>query len=515
MAYTYPRNFDDEYSLDLQYLAQTPLMVWLPVVERELRVAARRRATYRVRVLALLAVGAVFAWTVINLAKTTGATSLDSGQELFATLAVPAAIFSILVGVFAMSDSISMEKREGTLGLLFLTDLNGHDVIWGKLVASSLNGFYALIAVLPVLGLPILAGGVTMGQFVMLTLALISIVVLSMTTGILVSTHYQDERQSAFMTLILLGSISFFPLGPTTSIYATIHPGRMSPDVYWESIAAIWVAILLALRIASGKVPRSWQEKEPVVDSPPAVTPHWSAPPRPQIDSEPFKWLALRGEPKQGMVWIFVIAMAAIWAFGFLGDRGSNIMLDNQVVTPTLAMVNTFLKVWIAAEASRRFVEDRRNNAFELLLSTPLDERQIIRGQWLALWAQFGLPLLMLGLLEMMLQPFGAISLLCDSIALGWAGIWSGMVSKGRIRAILLSTILVLTVPWGLAYLWTTLGYGPHAIFESDKGFIRHMASTKFIVGLAADALVIVLTRKYLRKNFRRLVTERPSRLAD
>ena len=56
---------------------------------------------------------------------------------------------------------MSEEKREGTLGLLFLTDLRGFDVVLGKLVACSLRGAYGLVAALPVIGLALLMGGVT------------------------------------------------------------------------------------------------------------------------------------------------------------------------------------------------------------------------------------------------------------------------------------------------------------------------------------------------------------------
>jgi len=34
--------------------------------------------------------------------------------------------------------------------LLFLTDLRGYTWRWGKLLATSLRGFYALLAVLPI-----------------------------------------------------------------------------------------------------------------------------------------------------------------------------------------------------------------------------------------------------------------------------------------------------------------------------------------------------------------------------
>jgi len=53
----------------------------------------------------------------------------------------------------------------GTLGLLFLTDLKGHDIVFGKLAASSVNALYSLLAIVPVLGLTLLFGGVSGTQF--------------------------------------------------------------------------------------------------------------------------------------------------------------------------------------------------------------------------------------------------------------------------------------------------------------------------------------------------------------
>jgi len=41
----------------------------------------------------------------------------------------------------------------------------------GKLVSGSLNSFYGLVAVLPLLAVPILMGGISAGQFIRMGLA--------------------------------------------------------------------------------------------------------------------------------------------------------------------------------------------------------------------------------------------------------------------------------------------------------------------------------------------------------
>ena len=132
-------------------------MVLLPVVERELRVASRGRAAYRVRFWAVLVMLALFVWFL----KTSG---LDQNNSRFGTAAMtvllfPAFVLSLFIGVIATADCVSSEKREGTLGLLFLTDLSGWDVALGKLCANSLKSFYAVLGAFPVYGCPTILCG--------------------------------------------------------------------------------------------------------------------------------------------------------------------------------------------------------------------------------------------------------------------------------------------------------------------------------------------------------------------
>jgi len=96
------------------------LMSFLPIVERELRAGSRRKATYRLRWwTALVAIGAC-CWLAGH--RMGPVRSRQPGQSLFSILtgyifasaSSPASSFT--------SDCISEEKREGTLGLLFLTD---------------------------------------------------------------------------------------------------------------------------------------------------------------------------------------------------------------------------------------------------------------------------------------------------------------------------------------------------------------------------------------------------------
>ena len=103
--------------------------------------------------------------------------------------------------MWATSDCLSEEKREGTLGLLFLTDLKGYDVVIGKLTAKSMNSFYAVLSVVPILALPLLMGGVTAGEFARMALVVVNTLLFSLTLGICVSAVSHSPRKARDGTL--------------------------------------------------------------------------------------------------------------------------------------------------------------------------------------------------------------------------------------------------------------------------------------------------------------------------
>ncbi|HOY59518.1 MAG TPA: ABC transporter permease, partial [Verrucomicrobiota bacterium] len=134
-------------------------VIALSIVERELRVQSRRPYTVWLRVGIGLVAG--LAGLTLLLWIESASSAMQGGQQLLHGLGWSALVFGMIEGVRQTADSISHEKREGTLGLLFLTDLRGLDVVLGKLAAHALNLLCALMAAFPILGLAIGAGGVT------------------------------------------------------------------------------------------------------------------------------------------------------------------------------------------------------------------------------------------------------------------------------------------------------------------------------------------------------------------
>jgi ABC-type transport system involved in cytochrome c biogenesis permease component len=108
---------------------------FLPIVDRELRVAARKRHTFWLRVVsALVAVIIGVGYFIMSTIQTGG---MQFGSAMFWTLTWFGLLAALGAGLFFTSDCLSEEKRQGTLGFLFLTDLRGYDVVLGKLLATS------------------------------------------------------------------------------------------------------------------------------------------------------------------------------------------------------------------------------------------------------------------------------------------------------------------------------------------------------------------------------------------
>src|SRR5947208_1990957 len=170
-------------------------MTFLPIVDRELRVAARRPATYWTRLLfAIAGAGIVRLALLFAAAAQTGASGI--GGWLFYFLSLLALGFSAFAGVFLTADCLSEEKREGTLGLLFLTDLKGYDVVLGKLMARSLSAAYGLLAVFPVLAITLTMGGVSAGEFWRMALVLLNTIFFSLAAGMFVSSLGGTDHRS-------------------------------------------------------------------------------------------------------------------------------------------------------------------------------------------------------------------------------------------------------------------------------------------------------------------------------
>jgi len=533
-------------------------MTFLPIVTRELRVASRRRSTYWLRTGATLVVIFLGTWLFLLMKDQP---VRDLAASLFGTLTGGAVLYALLSGIRATADCLSEEKREGTLGLLFLTDLKGYDVILGKLVANSVNAFYSVVAVVPVLAIPLLMGGLTPGEFARMALVAINSLFLSLALGMCVSAMSRSALKAMLMTLVVLViltallpacgvlrvntgkvhqlEIAFQLASAGWSYYrAWDTPYRLQSELFWYSIilqhAAGWVCLILASVIA----PRSWQDKPPG-----AHTLRWrerlqlwtfgslaerTAFRQRLLSRNAFFWLAARTRLKPALVWAFLGLVACGWAWGLARHRRD--WLDSSVYVTTALGLNCVLKVWFAAEATSRLAEERKAGTLELLLSTPLSISDILRGQLFALLRQFLGPLLVVLLVEVlfmgatlsepsvtdrvfwaMIWVAGVLMLIADLAALYWVGMWQGLTAKNVGRATTASLARILVLPWAayalalLVWILVSAARGANS-FETRPEFFL---SLWFVLGLLADFGCGGYARHKLLTEFRLVAQQR------
>jgi hypothetical protein len=452
-------------------------MTLLPIVARELRIRARWRSTWLVRT--GVAVVALAVTVVMSFSLAFGATG--AGQGMLMTLGWITFVFCVVEGFRSTADCISEEKREGTLGLLFLTDLKGYDVVLGKFVATSLSSVYGLLAVIPALAVPVLLGGVTGAEFWRVVLALVSALWLSLTSGIFISTITRDERKAwagtvgfAMLTAVgfpILGSLpgldAFKWFSPATAMINAFEPAyTTTSSLYWQPLGINSLLGLVLIATATFLLPRVWQ------DAPARRCPRTkdsSKPKSPVPVANPMRWLAARNQHQRRWLWMTVCISVglgvSVWAISPADPMAAWVAFGIGIATQFV------LSVWVASEACYSFADARSSGALELLLSTPLTVRQIVRGQQMAIYDLFFGPVLLLVVAEVFVLAFhialqtargGAgytplvllvmvaffiASFLLDLLAVSRVGMWFSLTSSKATAALSKTVLFVLVLP--------------------------------------------------------------------
>lgn len=526
-------------------------MTFLPIVERELRETSRRPITYYTRSGAALLMLGLALWVY---ATSFYRSPSGAGQVIFATLTGFAMFICLFCGLRATADCISKEKRDGTLGLLFLTDLRGYDVVLGKLAANSLGIFYALLAIVPVLGLPLLMGGVSPGEFARVSLVCVNTMLMSLSVGILVSTLNRDARKAigaAALILILLAAAApavgailqhhfrkpamaqpFYWASPWYGYMAAFDANKgMLRGLYASMSVAAGVGII-SLIAACWFIPRSWQDRAVVARS--SGFRAWchrmdfgTESERVRLrgellDVNPFLWLTARGSLRYKTIWLVLFVLAALWLWGYYKFKRD--WLNEGIFMSTAFILHVLLKGWVTTEASRSLADQREQGTLELLLSTPLSVREILRGQALALQRMFlGPTVLILGLDiilfmgcmaklvgnndrdEMMIVWLaGVIMLLADIVAIYWVGMWQGLVAPNAQKASTATAMRILVLPWIIFLIMISM----HAAGNSNLSF-GGVVSYWFFISLVVDFAFGAHARNALLEQFREVATRR------
>lgn len=536
-------------------------MNFLPVISRELQVQARQPATNRMRWIVATAVIVIWGFLMIVSGH---ASAYERAKITFIAISVVSLGGVMLAGVFQTADCLSEERREGTLGLLFLTDLRGYDVVLGKLASTSLQAFFALLAIVPVLALPLLMGGMTPGEFGRVSLVLVVTLFLSLSVGMLVSSFSRDTRGAMVGTfLVLLVLAGIFPvlswlafLGKWTwGVKFLLWPCppyayQQAFDLYYSTGRAagtFWNCILTMVAIGTScllaacvLLPRVWQENGTQSQSSGSKK---SAPSGMRRDDDPavlrsyapFQWLVMRDRRMRRTATMVFLILLVLWGIFYAALWSRTGMAQGMSFSFAMFMaygLHLVLKCLLAVEASRRLSEDRQSGALELLLVTPLPVADIVQGQVAGIWRTFRWQLLALTLVNLgllffvfgsntmrldgegallffLLMTGGIVMLFLDTYAMTRVGMWTALTKKRHARAFLATILQVMLPTWLAVVLLLFMGFA--GAFRGGSGGVTALLFLWFFIGGCVDAVQAARAAANLNQNFREVVALGPA----
>ncbi len=538
-------------------------MIALSIVERELRVQSRRPYTVWLRVGIGLVAG--LAGLTMLLWIEGAASTMRGGQQLLQGLGWSALVFGMIEGVRQTADSISHEKREGTLGLLFLTDLRGLDVVLGKLAAHALNLLYALMAAFPILGLAIGAGGVTAGEFWRLQLVLLDTVFLAAAGGLWSSARSHGDQEALLRASALVAALTLLPalacLLPMVQAWPSPSPGvlmassgdiayRANPGRFWLSLLAVHAAAW-GLLIWAGRMIEARGRETPEPAQPPrAPAPEeagwpYRVPPSlhstrrvranvPTLADDPAGWLAWRRAPSRWLLWVALLLPPLCGNTTFLLWRGLGVTMAGGLAGLSVGVqVLTALApaALLGLAASRRMTDLHQSGALESLLCTPVPGARLALAEWSALWRAMRWPLAVQGLLLalplLLLYRAGSVSnawldlathlagiakTMLTEIASVWLALWFGLRARATTPAVGRTVFWAVLVPWlGMSVLSFLLAWVGAPILRRGVVPWVYYAMRMLLsgLGIAYAAGLIHWARRQLLTRFRQAATER------
>lgn len=480
-------------------------MTALPIIERELRTQARLAFTYGLRVLGATAL--LLVWLYYGFSPDFPP---SLGGRLFGYLNCTLFI-SIWIAVPLISaDCISRERREGTLGLLFLTPLKAREIVLAKGLVHGLRAMTLWLATLPVLTIPFVLGGVTWKEAVLSALTNFSAICWALAAGLLASSMSKAWARAQLFAcffgisfcigFIYLTGANIMVSVPLRS-WASVHDqilltglfgatdaggswgrafGSIPRATQWTVIfgagrmALFSVLVLLAATgVAAWNLRRTWQETPPsarqlwLEDK--LCTPvlwvsffhRWM---RRKLERNPIGWLEQRTWSGRLVMWGWFAMMISLYSFALNGNNVTRLLNDLQTFMAWL------LIGVVAVSAAGSFQRERETGVLELLLVSPLSEGQIIGGRLRGLWGQFFPALVLLlgvwtylaGLFPNPSRDLGMIQFYCSSyLTLPVIGLYCSLRQRNFISAFLLTVFLGLVVPFGVKAVlnWLTRAF--------------------------------------------------------
>jgi len=492
-------------------------VIVLPVMERELRAEARHAVSYWLRTLGALVLLVVMAVMLIGAQDN----APELGAKLFGNLNTALFVTIWLLVPLLTADCLSRERREGTLGILFLTPLTARAIIIGKGLIHSLRALTMVLAALPILAIPFLLGGVTWREGLMVLLLDLNSVGLALAAGLVASAYCRQWNRALLLaevlaSMFLCGFAILFSLLFAVQVAIPYMPGFALREVGLEQIifggavlctdvAGMWsegikflpvvatrawlgvvgemfmLAMLflgLAVLWVASRVERSRQEKPATLRqlrrnqflfAPRFWKSLFRSKMRRTLERNPIGWLQQYSTAARMTQWGWCLFTVIAESVLVAGVSWYDLEWPQYFLLLLLALS-------LAASAAGSFRRERETGALELILVTPLSLPQIILGRLRGLWRQFLPALGMLLCVLAFLNQTGlqdqwywrweshasrgagvAVLIACTFLTLPVVGLYFSLAKKSFLAAWLTTIAVGLAVPVVVTYIGVLL----------------------------------------------------------
>jgi hypothetical protein len=431
-------------------------MALLPIIERELRVALRKQRPVgrRLKVAGLAVIGTLI---FVAMAQLTG--GRQASRELHRLFCL-VGLYTVLRAPQLTAGLLAKERREQTLGLLFLSGLSSGEVFLSKLVSAAAIAFTDLLAIFPMLALPFLLGGISFDVFLATIVCLPTLLLFALTVSLLASVLTDDDGAAILVASALALIFCALPLAVylvQTSFVAS------TPSRWWLLLSPAYGPWLIVSRLAKGSGPDVWKNLLLTLgwsllclgaagfrltrlwrDRPEEVGDHsWRQRWRDWVhgarawrlriavrwlDVNPFAWLAARDRKPGTFAWLAVAGIVASWLAGFLLWPGR--WRSVPILFATATLLNLSLRWIIYYSAASGLGNRRADGSYELLLTTPVGPGEIVWGQLEGLQMHFRAVCRAVFLLEVAMMLGGLLMRDWELSALFvYGAIWAALLS--------------------------------------------------------------------------------------
>jgi ABC-type transport system involved in multi-copper enzyme maturation permease subunit len=506
-------------------------MNFAPLVHRELKVQARKNLAFQSRFLAAVAT-LLLCFVYLSLGNP-GSTRPPSGTSLFYVISILLFAFALFGGLIFTVDAISMERREGTLSLLFLTDLEPIDFILAKMAATSVIAVYTVLAVFPLLSLCLFLGGISFAQVLRASVCILSTLLFSLSLCLWISSRHVQQTTAVRTALAWLLAITGGPwllfvlqgfhlvrgwswtlwLSPAEHFLQAIGLSQRA-SWFWFSILLIGACSILFLWLAHRQLLylASQDARDALSEGKAFHREHASRRPR-ALEKNPVAWALGKSRTISIVAWI--LAAGSVISSCWSRENPFNAVQSTSLKGSTLFIgqggfgyfniIGVALKILFAAQVQRLVTELQRDQACETLLTTPLTIATIVQGVWKCLWGHFKGPTILytfglqlafilhwISIIRNPNQPtdlvpfivfslYNGLEFLMSLLAIGWMGMFLALRCNPSAWALPLNLFFVLLLPMLLVLVPNVL------IHLFIIGFARSRLLEKFRLLAARD----------------------------